>query len=60
MEGAEMDPPHTLGPAPYLAWPGPVLRLSAGMLGSVDLRRSWGKRVRRKVAEDDWVQSLEC
>lgn len=68
MEGAEMDPPPYTRPSslclgssgPHLAWPGPVLRLSAGMLGSVDLRRSWGKRVRRKVAEDDWVQSLEC
>lgn len=51
LEGAEMDPPPYTRPSslclgssgPHLAWPRPVLRLSAGMLGSVDLRRSWGE-----------------
>ena len=67
MEGAETDPPPYTRPSslclgssgPHLAWPRPVLRLSSGMLGSVDLRRSWGERGGGKVAEGDRGQGLE-
>lgn len=45
-------------PGLCLAWPGPVLRLSTGKLGFVDVRPSW-EAAGRKVAEGDWVQGLE-